>query len=193
MTDETTDAPRDWDLVVTDFEAVVRKYDRWLRYIVLRHGQFLLGYADVEEIVDETWCHVRQRVRAGRFDTSIAFHLWLRGICLNALKSKHFRPSGPSILAADSDGDRCLAGPPSEVEAPDEAAERDELLLALRECLAMRSEREQKLYEWVYVEGRTKVAAARELGCSEAYVRQKLLPRLHQALARCLARKGFRA
>ena len=55
-----------------------------------------------------------------------------------------------------------------------------------------RPARERQVYELIDAAGHSKVAAARELGCSEAYVRQKLLPRLHTALAQCLAQKGFR-
>ena len=182
----------DWDLALSDFEAIVRKYDRWLRYIVLRHGRFLLGYAALDEIVDETWSRALEGLQAGRFRRSVVFRRWLRGLCLNVLKSKHFRPSGQSLTVPDGDGGHYTMEPPARGETPEETAMRDEELFALSECLATRSERQQRLYERIYVEGLNNVETARVLGCSEAHVRLNLRPRLHRQVALCMGRKGFR-
>ena len=75
---------------------------------------------------------------------------------------------------------------------PDRAASEDELFLALLECLGEQSARLRGLYQMIYVEGLTMVSAASQLRCSEANVRQKLLPALHKNISGCLARKGFR-
>lgn len=180
----------DWDRAAgylagraEDFEGLVDHHDWWLRYLSWRHGRYLLGFADVEEIIDETWCRVLGRLDDGRFDTAVPFRLWLRGICLNVMKDKRLRPSGRHLNQ----------DPPDPGDPPDEAVEREEEVLALRECLAELGEADRKLFEWYYVEERTMVEIARELGCSEANVRQNLLPRLTRALAACLRRKGWSA
>ena len=170
----------DWEMFHDRFEELVEKYDRLLRYVVLRYGAYLLRYADLEEIIDETWCRVLRRRKSGDYDVSVPFAAWLIGICRNVLKDRDLRPGGESLDARN--------GEPVAPEGPPDP----DAIEALLDCLKQRSQREQKLYELIYVEGLTKAAAARVLGCSESNVRQKLLPHLLEALKRCLARKGFR-
>jgi len=174
------------------FEALVVKYERMLRFLILRRGAYLLDFADLEEIINETWCQVLRRAMGKDIPARVKFSAWLTGVCLNVLKQRALRPAGtnPTVRAGDREG--AVADPPDPVDGPDELAARLELLAALKDCLAERTDAERQVYELIYVQEHTKVSAARELGCAESYVRQKLLPRLHQALARCLARKGFR-
>lgn len=189
----------DWQLVQLTasgnggaFEILIVRYDRLVRFVALRRGAHLLPHNDIDELVNETWYQALRRVLSQDFDPAVRFSAWLTGLCLNVLKLRAFRPVGASLRGGSGQGREFLADPPDDSETPAAAAARAELLLALRQCLARRNPRERMLYELVYVGGQTKVGAARELGCSEAYVRQKLLPRLHEALARCLARRGFR-
>ena len=174
------------------FETLVERHERLLRFLILRRAAHLLRFADLEEIIDETWCTVLRRTLAGDFPASVRFTSWLTGICLNVLKQRPLRPEGGLPVFKAEDGSTQSVDLPGDAESPLDAANRAELLVALRDCLSERTERELRVYQFVYVEGMTKVDAAKELDCSEAYVRQKLLPRLHQALVRCLARKGFR-
>jgi len=189
----------DWELIQATasgsseaFEVLVRRHDRLLRYLILRRRPSVLGFAEFHDIIDETWYQVLRRALGGDFNPSVRFSSWLGGMCLNVLKRKEFRPQGKSLVAVGADGEPALVEPTAVSESPDGAVERAELLVALTRCLAARPEIERRLYGLFYVEGRSKVDTAKALGCSEAYVRQKLLPRFHQALARCLARKGFR-
>ena len=175
----------DWEMFHDRFEELVEKYDRLLRYVVLRYGAYLLRYADLEEIIDETWCRLLLRRRSGDYDVSIPFAAWLIGICRNVLKDKDLRPSGKSLDGSNGE-------PVAPDDPPDKVLEDWERLEALRECLSQRSQREQRLYELIFVEDLSKAAAARALGCSEAHVRQNLLPDLLVALRSCMARKGFR-
>lgn len=171
------------------FEDLIARYHALLRCIIVRRGSLLLRYADLQEIIDETWYQVLRRALAGRLRPSVRFSHWLSGVCLNVLKQKGFRPSPARLDPMAAEGSSLLAGTG---EPPDEVVAREELLAALADCLDERPARERQVYELIYAAGHSKVAAARELGCSEAYVRQKLLPRLHAALAQCLAQKGFR-
>jgi len=174
------------------FGRLVRRYERLLRCIVHRRAGHRRGHLDAEEVINETWYQVLRRTAARDFDTSVRFSSWLGGICLNVLKQKQLRPSGTSLDLIAAAGGEFGPDPADGHEDPGHAVEHAELLTALADCLAQRTEADRRLYELVYLGGLTKVAVAKELGCSEAYVRQKLLPGLHQALARCLARKGFR-
>ncbi len=172
------------------FELLMARHDRLLRYLVYKHRPSILGYSDIQDVVDETWYQVLLRAHRGEWKEEVRFASWLCGVCLNVLKSRAFRPE-PSLEAADPD---CDWEPLEQVGMHDaevaEAVAQAELLEALRECVAERTERERRLYEMLYVEETTKTEAARRLGCSEAFVRQKLLPKLLDALKRCLERKG---
>ena len=199
MATRAFDQHSDWELIQFtasgDADAMgvlVGRYERLLRCLILRRAAYLLDYADLQEIIDETWYQVLRRTLAGDIREDIRFSSWLVGLCLNVLKQRELRPSGASLTTTGTDGEDSLIDPPGDTERPDEVAARSELLSALRDCLTDRSEVERHVYELIYVQQMTNVSAAREIGCAESYVRQKLLPRLHQALVRCLARKGFR-
>jgi len=189
----------DWGLVQSTasgspetFEALVERYDRLLHYLIFQRRPSILKFADPHDIIDETWYQVLRRVLDGNFDPSVKFSSWLGGICLNVLKRKEFQPQGVSLVATDAEGDAYVVDPPDDGDTPAEIAEQAEVVAALKDCLEDRPDAERRLYELIYVQALTKVGAADELGCSEAYVRQKLMPKLHAALVRCLARKGFR-
>jgi len=171
------------------FEKLVVAHEALLRYVVVRRAGAVRCWSDLREVLDETWYQVLRRALAGRYDTSKRFSAWLSGLCLNVLQQRRLHPTGVPFPGAEDD---CFDGPPDTAEPPDRVAEREELLVALRECLSRRGERDRRLYELIYGEGLSKVDAAKALGCSEAYVRQKLLPSFQRAMARCLAAKGFR-
>ena len=173
------------------FEELFRAHERLLHYVVYKHRPSVVAYAGLQEIVDETWYQVLLRGHRGDYDAGANFTTWLCGLCLNVLKSRAFKPQSAS-WADDPDcpGETRAAGDAQRQEALEILVEI-ELLDALRECLDERSERERVLYEAIYVDGTTKTEAARRLGCSEAFVRQKLLPRLHERLRECLERKGY--
>jgi RNA polymerase sigma factor (sigma-70 family) len=173
------------------FEILVHRYRRLLCVLAARQGDYLLPYTGVEEVVNETWYQVLRRIAEGRTKPSVRFSSWLTGICLNVLKQKELRPTTAGRSAVGASAESALAAVEDCAADPEEAAREAELLVALRDCLSARPERDQQLYRLIYVDGGTKVAAAAALGCSEANVRQNLLPRLHKALARCLAEKGF--
>jgi len=173
------------------FEELFESHERLLHYVVYKHRPSIVAYAGLQEVVDETWYQVLLRGHRGDYDTGVKFATWLCGLCLNVLKSRAFRPES----AAWADDPDCAeesgaAGVAHGEEALEILAEI-ELLDALRECLGERSARERLVYEAIYVDGTTKTEAARRLGCSEAFVRQKLLPRLHERLRECLERKGY--
>ena len=189
----------DWDLVQSTvsgssdaFEVLVARYDRLLHYLIFRRRPSVLKFADPHDIIDETWYQVLRRALDGNFDPSVKFSSWLGGICLNVLKRKEFQPQGASLVATDADGDAYVVDPPGDGDTPADIVEQAEVVAALKVCLEDRPDAERRLYELIYVQELTNVAAADELGCSEAYIRQKLMPKLHAALVRCLARKGFR-
>ena len=189
----------DWQLVEQTaardgcaFEALVARHKGRLRRIVLSRRGDIQKRGMLQDILNETWFQALRRALSGDFDPSIRFSSWLVGLCLNVMKKREFRPSGISLTTVRNDGTTFTLDPQDGEVLPGDTVARGELMAALAECLAVRDERELRLYELFYVDGRTKVDTARELRCSEAYVRQKLLPRLHEALARCLARKGFR-
>ena len=167
------------------FEALVSRYDAYLRRQVKRYGSHRLGFADLDDFVDETWCQVFRRAVEGTFDPSRPFRSWLVGLCRNVLKSRKLHPS--PLPASGPEG----IDPPDARPGPDRRAISREIIQALQSELASCSDDALLLYEIIYVEGRTKVDAAKELGCSEANVRQNLLPKLHRELAAALARRGI--
>lgn len=190
--------PSAWDLVRATlegssdaFEALVRRYAAFLRYVVARRTVAFPRFLDPDEVINETWYQVLRSVRSARFDPTRDFAAWLHGICLNCLKQRCFRPQ-----SVGEGGDHGTAGPCPDLadaaQPPDLAVQRLELLAALRDCLDERTDRERQAYALLYVQGLTNVDAARALGCAESYVRQKLLPHLLRSLRACLARKGFR-
>jgi len=174
------------------FEALVARHKGRLRRLVLSRRGDVQKRGMLQEILNETWFQVLRRALSGAFNPRVRFSSWLAGLCLNVMKKREFRPIGIGLTTIQNDGTTFTYDPEDAETLPDDAVAHGELIAALGECLAQRGERELRLYELFYVDGRTKVDAARELACSEAYVRQKLLPRLHEALARYLARKGFR-
>ena len=172
------------------FELLMAHHDRLLHYLVYKHRPSILGYSDVQDVVDETWYQVLLRAHRGEWKEDVKFSSWLCGVCLNVLKSRAFSPQ-PSLGTSGGDCEwDPLAAVATDGGEVAEAVAEAEVLDALRECVAERTERERQLYEMLYVEGTTKTEAARRLGCSEAFVRQKLLPKLLDALKRCLERKG---
>ena len=193
------DERSDWELIEATasgdpdaFEVIVRRHDRLLRTIIVRHGSRVLKHHPLDAVVNETWYQALRRALARRFNPSLRFTTWLWGLCRNVLRQKQFRPPGPSLTRVSPTGDEFVNDPPAPQESPAEivaGAERDE---AVRHCVAQRPQNERRAYELTRIDGLTVVAAASRLGCSEAYLRQTLLPRLHEAVRRCLARKGFR-
>lgn len=195
---ELTEDQNDWQLLraTSDghsaaFEVLLRRYERLLNCIVFRRAASLLKYACLQEIIDETWYQVLRRAPASNVARTVKFSSWLVGLCLNVLKQKSLRPLGARLGVTDRHGELFADDPPDEGESPAQAVERAELLGALKDCVAERAETEHTLYQLIYIDGLTEVAAAKQLEFSEAYVRQKLLPRLHHALKLCLATKGF--
>lgn len=193
------DERSDWALIEATasgdpdaFEVLVRRHDRLLRSIIIKRGSHVLKHNPLDAIVNETWYQALRRTRARRFNPSLRLATWLWGLCRNVLRQKQFRPPGPSLATVDASGDEFAIDPPATQERPDQILAQAELLEAMRQCLAERPENERRAYELICKAGLTIVAAASQLGCSEAYVRQTLLPRLHEAVSRCLARKGFR-
>ena len=193
----TGNEPGDWELVhltaggePSAFETLVERYRKLLACMVLRRGSFLLGFSELDEIIDETWCRVLQRTHAGRFRESLKFSTWLVGILLNVLKDKRFRPCTGRAMAGSGLNPVDLTE--STEPLADSVAGEAELFLALSECLGEQPERMRGLYQMIYVQGITMVSAGRQLRCSEANVRQRLLPALHKSISKCLARKGFR-
>jgi RNA polymerase sigma factor (sigma-70 family) len=194
---ETNAQLDDWELVrqtasgaASAFERLVVKYRKLLACMVFRRGSYLLGFSEVDEIIDETWCQVLERISVRRYKESARFSTWLVGLLLNVLKDKRFRPFVG--VGQDEEGAGFLERIPSPDPLPDKAADEAELFVALSECLEDQPGRLRDVYEMIYVQGMTKVSAAEQMGCSEANVRQKLLPALHEGIGDCLGRKGFR-
>lgn len=112
---------------------------------------------------------------------------------MNIAKSRRLRPTiGIPIHREDMEDDRSSDNdPPSKYLKPSDEYEKAEMYAALADCLERVSKKLYKIYELIYVEEMRYTNAARILGCSEAYVRQKLAPRLKEAIQRCMSTKGF--
>ena len=55
----------DWEVVhrtasgePSVFATLVERYRKLLKCMVFRRGSFLLGFSELDEIIDETWCRV---------------------------------------------------------------------------------------------------------------------------------------
>ncbi|MFW6162051.1 MAG: RNA polymerase sigma factor [Planctomycetota bacterium] len=190
-------AESDWDLArqaargrEDAFAALMRRHEALVRHVVLRRGRDQVRYAGLDELLSETWYQVLRRLLDHADPPAVRFSSWLAGICLNVLKSKQFRAESIGGAGTGGPGLDCDAAP-GDAPTPEELAEEGELLAALHACLSKASEVDREVYRLIYVQGLAKTAAARALGCSEANVRQKLLPRLHATLVACLAAHGF--
>jgi len=174
---------RAWELVrahlegdLGAFPALVDEHSPLLRYLCA-------GRPNAQDAIDETWYQVLRRIEEGAIAWHRRFSSWIAGLCLNVLRSKAMRveASGgaiPTITDATPD--------------PAELVAAAELHVALDDCLRALENRLRRIYELHYREAMPLVRVAATFDCSEANVRQKLLPKLHRSMQLCLARKGFR-
>jgi len=133
------------------------------------------------DVVDETWYRVLLRVRADDMARHRSITSWIRGIALNVLQAKSMRAECGTI--ADTT--------PAEDVDPADYVQESELSRAVGDCLLRVEPRLTTVYQLHYGEGLALVRVAEFLSCSEANVRQKMLPKLQRLVAACLQKRGF--
>jgi len=188
MHDRVSKQRRPWDRVraymngnVDAFVDLVSEHRLLLMHICRRRGR-----PHAEDAVDETWYQILRRIEAGDIPWHRTFSSWIGGICLNVLRSKALRTE-----SVGSTGGPIAVAPLDEAHDPADIVARWELHDAIRCCLDKLDERLQTVYRVHYLDGQPLVRVAATLGCSEANVRQKLLPKLLNNMRICLSRKGF--
>jgi RNA polymerase sigma factor (sigma-70 family) len=165
------------------FREIVREYSGFLKAFVLKVGWHRLGFAHLEDIVQETWYAALRSIRSGNpLPTHRSFRSWLAGMCRNALRHRWLRPESQG-----SDLDRLA----SAMEYPEEIVLTAELHEAINRCASKLEEKLREVHRYLYLDELNFSQAATQIGCSEANVRQKLEPRMLAKMKACLARSGF--
>lgn len=175
----------DWALVlahragdVNAFAELVRRRSGLIAAVCRRYCAL-----HAQDVVDETWYRVLLRIESDDFPRGGQFGTWIGGIARNVLRAKGIRGESKELP------DDLAAG--GEFDLVDLAADM-ELHEALHRCLEAIEPRLRDVYRLHFVEELPLVRVASEFGCSEANVRQKLVPKLTRSVGDCLKKKGFR-
>ncbi|MBN1669651.1 MAG: sigma-70 family RNA polymerase sigma factor [Kiritimatiellae bacterium] len=161
------------------FEILVRQYHRRM----LAYALSLVGQAaTAEDIVQEAFVTAYRKL--DQFDASRDFGHWVRGIVrMKYLEWTRRRREYPL-------DEGTLEGLDREHAKWDRAAEdgREDVLAALRKCLAGLREVARHTVELFYLRSMTCAAIAAELGATEVGVKKRL-QRGREALAACMDRR----
>jgi RNA polymerase sigma factor (sigma-70 family) len=173
----------DWKLVeahldgdANAFVELVRKHSGLIASICRTRSSL-----HAQDVVDETWYRVLLRIERGDIAWRRTFASWIGGIALNVLQAKSMRAESGEIPVEIPDQDLDLVGLVADMELHE----------ALNACIEDLDPRMRSVYRLHYVEELSFVGLAQHLECSEANVRQKLVPKLKRLVEICLGKKGF--
>lgn len=168
-------APRPWA------RAILEQNRSWLL------AYFIAGTGDAhraEDLVQDVFAAALKN--AGRFDPSLSFGAWLRGIARNLLLMSYRERralilDGPALDRLDAAAERAEAAH----AASGWSSRRQDVL---KECLKEVPERSRKVLDLKYGDGRPSRAIAERLGMQTTAV-DMLLSRVRLALRHCVERK----
>ncbi|MDD5708337.1 MAG: RNA polymerase sigma factor [Kiritimatiellae bacterium] len=164
-------------------EGVIGRNRRWLLvYFLSATGD----YAKSEDYVQETF-EIAYR-KKDEYDKSYAFGAWLRGIARNILKG-HFKQASKESLVMSWEAVEGLDEPVSELEMLGSDPEyREKRLAALRECVAILTQKTRSLLALHYVSNRPLKEIAEHMRTTVSNI-GIILFRGRMALSACIARK----
>jgi RNA polymerase sigma-70 factor, ECF subfamily len=137
----------------------------------------LRNAADVDDLAQEVFITAYRRLASFRGDSSLA--TWLRGIARNHLANFSRKHRDRTVA------DRLSGILADDIDAIDEAHRADDLLVALRSCIAQLDERERRLLESRFVHGDEVSAIVSASGLKHSAVTMAL-HRLRHRLRACI-------
>ncbi len=175
------------DLGAGDDSAFERIYDLYQERVRLTAWRISHRPDWVDELVNEAWCRAFEGRRG--FDQGRPFLVWMAGIVLNVYR-EHCR-SSPTTLGGPGDLRPADGGKKDEL-GPEKIASEAELLVGLNDCMARLEPKEAEIIRLRFFEGKTLRIVAKEVTVPEATLRERDLPRILQALRRCMESKGLK-
>lgn len=170
-----------------DDSAFERIYDLYHQRVRLTAWRISHRPDWVDELVNEAWCRAFEKRRG--FDRERPFLVWMAGIVLNVYR-EHCR-SSPTTLGRPDDLHPSEGGETDKL-SPEKIASEAELLVGLNDCMSRLKPKEAEIIRLRFFEGKTLRIVAKEVTVPEATLRERDLPRILQALRRCMESKGLR-